>query len=254
MKTRIRFHGVAAYEIVTPDDKHILIDPALDMNPKAPIRSHELEKVDVILVSHAAGDHLGDAAAIAKRTGAPVVCGMDVQVLLQAQGIPITQIRPVIWGLQVEMAGILVQPVECHHWSHTITSDGRLLTGVPMGFVVHPEPGVRFYHYGDTAIFSDLKLIAEIYKPTIGCLGITQPFELEEDPCAGKLLTGEMNPREGALAAQWLGLDIVLPCHYQDDPDCDDVREFERYLEEARKRGERVPRSIAMKAGDWITV
>ncbi len=76
--TRLRFFGVAAYELVTPDGKHILIDPFIDDNPGSPVTSGNLEQVDLILVSHAAYDHLGDTEAIARRTGAPVICGGEV--------------------------------------------------------------------------------------------------------------------------------------------------------------------------------
>jgi L-ascorbate metabolism protein UlaG (beta-lactamase superfamily) len=58
-----------------------------------------------------------------------------------------------------------------------------------------------------------------------------------------------MSPREGALAAQWLGLETVFPCHYI-NPDCDEVREFDGHLEEARRKGKRVPKSVVMKPGD----
>jgi L-ascorbate metabolism protein UlaG (beta-lactamase superfamily) len=77
--TKIRFFGVAAYEIVTNAGHRILLDPYVDDNPGSPVKSHELERVDLILVSHAAFDHLGDTEAIAKRTGAPVVCGGEVK-------------------------------------------------------------------------------------------------------------------------------------------------------------------------------
>jgi L-ascorbate metabolism protein UlaG (beta-lactamase superfamily) len=209
-----------------------------------------LEQVDLILVSHAAFDHLGDTEALARRTGAPVICGGDVKAYLVAKGLPPDQIQATTWGIRVEVAGIEVQPVECHHWSQIRMPDGTYATGVPMGFVVYADPGVRFYHYGDTAIFSDLRLIAELYRPTIGCVGITQPVELlAQVGGPGRILTGEMTPREGALAAQWLQLETVLPCHYI-DPDCEDVRAFGRYLDEARSQGEQVPQSVVLKPGE----
>jgi L-ascorbate metabolism protein UlaG (beta-lactamase superfamily) len=252
MSTRIRFLGVAAYEIVTSGGQHILIDPFLDENPGSPVRSDQLERVDLILVSHAAFDHLGDTEAIARRTGAPVICGGEIKAFLMARGLPAEQIRATTWGIAVEVAGIQVQPVECHHWSQIRMPDGTYASGVPMGFVVHADPGVRFYHYGDTAIFSDLRLIGELYQPTIGCVGIAQPWEIVSRVTGpGRLLTGEMSPREGALAACWLGLETVLPCHYI-DAECDEVREFDRHLEEARRRGERVPRSVVLRPGESI--
>ena len=252
MKTRIRFFGVAAYEIVTRQGQHILIDPFLDDNPGSPVKSGQLERVDLILVSHAAPDHLGDTEAITRRTGAPVICGGEVKAYLIAKGIPGTQLRATTWGIAVEVAGIKVQPVECHHWSQIKMPDGTFASGVPMAFVVYADPGVRFYHYGDTAIFSDMKLQAELYQPTIGCVGIANPEEiLHRFPMPGRMLTAEMSPKEGALAAEWLGLETVLPCHYI-NPDCAEVREFNRFLSEAEDRGHRVPKSVVLKPGETI--
>jgi L-ascorbate metabolism protein UlaG (beta-lactamase superfamily) len=254
MTTDIRFLGVAAYEIVTSQGQHILLDPFLDDNPGSPVKSHELDQVDLVIVSHAAFDHLGDTETIARRTGAPVICGGEVKAYLTAKGIPAQQIRATTWGIAVEVAGIKVQPVECHHWSQIQMPDGTYASGVPMSFVVYADPHVRFYHYGDTALFSDLRLIAELYQPTIGCIGITQPTEiLPQVSGPGQLLTGEMSPREGALAAQWLGLETVLPCHYI-NPDCDDVREFHRYLDKAREQGQQVPESVVLRPGEVFSV
>ena len=123
-----------------------------------------------------------------------------------------------------------------------------------MAFIVFADPGVRFYHYGDTAIFSDLKLQGELYQPTIGCVGIANPLEiLHRFPMPGQMLTAEMSPREGALAARWLGLETVLPCHYI-NPDCPEVREFGQHLAEANSKGMKVPRSIVLKPGDWLDI
>jgi L-ascorbate metabolism protein UlaG (beta-lactamase superfamily) len=253
--TRIRFFGVAAYELVTPEGKHILLDPFLDENPGCPVKSGDLTRVDLIIVSHAAYDHLGDTEAIARRTGAPVICGGEVKAYLMAKGIPATQLRATTWGIAVEVAGITVQPLECHHWSQIRMPDGTFASGVPMAFVVHCSPTVRFYHYGDTAIFSDLKLQAELYRPTIGAIGITNPMEiLDRNPMPGQMLTGEMSPYEGALAAQWLGLDTVLPCHYCDlkhPQNMQDLSEFTASLARLGAQG-RVPASIIMQPGGWL--
>jgi len=255
MSTKIRFLGVAAYEIITSQGQHILIDPFLDENPGSPVKADQLEQVDLILVSHAAFDHFGDTEAIARRTGAPIICGGEIKAYLMAKGLPASQMRATTWGIRVEVAGIEVQPVECHHWSQILMPDGTLATGNPMAFVVYADPGVRFYHYGDTAIYSDLKLVAELYQPTIGCIGISQPWEITHRVTGpGRMLTGEMSPREGALAAQWLGLETVLPCHYI-NPDNPDVREFEHHLAEAAAvYGARVPKSIVMAPGEILEI
>ena len=130
------------------------------------------DKVDLVIVSHAAYDHLGDTEKIAKRCGCPVIAGGEVRAYLAANGVRPTQVRATVWRIRAKVAGIEVQPAECHHWSQIYTPDGTLASGVPMAFVVYADENVRFYHYGDTAIFSDMKLQAELYKPTIGAIGI----------------------------------------------------------------------------------
>lgn len=130
--------------------------------------------------------------------------------------------------------------------------DGTFASGVPMGFVIDMAPDARFYHYGDTALFSDLKLIGELYQPTIGCFGIANPLEiLNRVKMPGRMMTSEMNPREGAMAAQWIGVATALPCHYI-NPDCAEVREFNAHLESAASEGKMVPESVVLSPGDWL--
>ena len=252
--TTIRFFGVAAYEIINRRGQRILIDPFLDENPGSPVQHDSFETVDLVIVSHAAYDHLGDTEAIARKYRCPVICGGEVKAYLVAKGIAADTLRATTWGIKVEVVGVEVQPVECHHWSQIKMPDGSLASGVPMAFVIYADDGVRFYHYGDTAIFSDLKLQAELYRPTIGCVGIANPQEiLHRNPMPGRMMTAEMSPYEGALAAQWLELDTVLPCHYC-NPSDPEVAEFEQHLAALKAKGHRVPRSIVMKPGDSIEI
>ena len=249
---RLRFFGVAAYELVNTEGRHILVDPFLDENPGSPIKSADLDRVDLIVVSHAAFDHMGDTEALARRTGAPVICGGEVKNFLMAKGLPASQLRATTWGISVEVGGVTVHPVECHHWSQIKMPDGTFASGVPMSFVIPLSPHERFYHYGDTALFSDLKLIAQLYRPTVGCVGITNPLEiLARVSGPGRLLTGEMTPEQGALAVEWLRLKTALPCHYI-NPNCPEVAEFERHLASARRRGRKVPRSRVLSPGEWL--
>lgn len=241
MTTRIRYLGVAAYEVVGPQHR-ILIDPFLTGNPVAPCGPESLTTPDVILVSHPPVDHLGDAAEIAIRTGAPVVCGTDSAALLRERGVPAEQIRPTVWGIQVEVGGVHVWPVECHHWSQARLNDGTLITGTPLGFVVETEPGVRVYHFGDSAIFGDMALIGRLYRPTVAILGCTQPWPLVAafSPGPGRILTGEMSPDEAALAAELLGARYAIATHYV-DPGDEDVRRFLELVPLHDTTGRRVP-------------
>jgi L-ascorbate metabolism protein UlaG (beta-lactamase superfamily) len=204
-------------------------------------------------VPHAAPDHLGDTEKIARRHGCPVICGGEVKAFLMAKGIPGEQIRATTWGIRVRVAGVEVQPVECHHWSQIKLPDGTFASGVPMAFVIELGGGHRFYHYGDTAIFSDMKLQAELYRPTIGAIGIANPVEiLHRFPMPGEMMTGELSPREGLLAAQWLGLKTILPCHYIDPATNPDLQNFLSLHKEAKAAGEVVGECVVLKPGDWL--
>lgn len=251
MSTEITFLGVAGYDVKGPDFR-FLIDPFLSESPRALLGPDDLATPDVILVTHAAFDHLGDTAAIAKRTGAPVVCGGDVRALLLDAGLPSAQVQATVWGIVTEVAGVVVRPVECHHWSQGRLRDGTIINGVPLGFIVETEPGVRIYHYGDTAIFGDLRLIGELYKPTIGLLGCSQPQELLANvPGPGRFLTGEMSPREAALAAEMLKVRLAVACHYY-DPDHADVTEFLSFVPELDSTGAR--QAVAPEIGETLVV
>lgn len=228
--TRLRFLGVAGYEIKAPVGR-ILIDPFLLGNPRAPLSPEDLETPDVILVTHAAPDHVGDTGLIARLTGAAVVCGADTRELLIDGGVPAAQVRATIMGIVVEVNGIVVRPVESHHWSTARLSDGRIVTGTPLGYIVDAEPGIRIYHWGDSAIFGDMRLIRELYRPDIALLGPTHPKELIDPvlPGPGRMLTGEMSPDEAALAAELLGVRLAVATHYlnAEDPE---VAEFVRLV------------------------
>src|SRR5439155_1146962 len=141
------------------------------------------------------------------RTGAPVVCDAAVRAMLIDEGVSPDQVSATTWGIVVEIAGLQIRPVECHHWSSGTLSDGSRVVGNPIAFIVETEPGVRIYHYGDTCIF-DMRLIGELYRPTVGLLGCTLPKELSHRiPGPATFLTGEMDADEAARVAEMLGLE-----------------------------------------------
>jgi L-ascorbate metabolism protein UlaG (beta-lactamase superfamily) len=213
VSTSFRFLGAAGFEI-SGENHRVLIDPFLTGNQSAPMHPDEVARPDVILVTHAAFDHLGDAAVIARRTGAPVVCGGDVRQLLLDDGVPSAQIQATVWGVVVRVGGVVVRPVECHHWSMAVRKNGQVITGVPLAFMFEPEPGLSVYHYGDTSYF-DMRFIGELYRPKVALLGCSQPYELKApEPHAGEEITGEMAPDEAARVAEMLGVDLAVACHY----------------------------------------
>lgn len=241
MSAKLQFLGFSSFYITTSEDTRILIDPYLNENPVSPKKAAEFDKVDLVLVSHGAFDHLGDAAEIAARYNCPVICGGDSKLLLLERGVAKSRLIETTWGLTVKAAGIKVRPVESRHRSCVTLSGGNVVTANPLGFVIYLEDGIRIYNASDTALFSDLKLIGELHRPHIGLINVTIENCFDFLP---EFLTGEMTPYEAALASQWLGLDYAVACHYT-NKNCGDVETFVKLLDIA---GSGV-KPVAMDAG-----
>ncbi len=258
MSTRIRFFGVGGYEVVSPSCR-ILFDPFLIGNPGAPTTPEELETPDVIFVSHAVWDHMGDAFVIAKRTGAPIIGAADVRALMLDQGLPSNQVQATIHGIKLRVNGVEAQTVESHHWSQATLSDGTVVPGTALGFIVEVEPGVRIYHWGDSAIFPGMAMIGELYEPTVAILGCALPTALmSQVPGPAEILAGAMAPRHAAMAAELLSTRTVIASHYLEASD-PDVVEFLSAVGEADSTGDRVvlapePGQVVVVDGDraWV--
>lgn len=249
MTTRITFHGTSCYFIDSPCGR-VLIDPFLSGGSSADVGPDEVGDPDVILVSHAAPDHMQDAAPVALRTGAPVICGTDTARLLREAGVPDGQIRTTIWGIRIRVGDLLVKPVFCAHWSQAVLADGSVVTGMPLAFVVETEPGTGVYHFGDSAVTKEMELIRELHRPTVGLLGVTQPWSLVAAG-GGEVVSGEMNPAEAALAAEMLGVRYAVATHYE-DADHDDVKAFLDEVPRYDSTGRRV--ALALRPGQALEV
>jgi L-ascorbate metabolism protein UlaG (beta-lactamase superfamily) len=246
MSTTIRFLGIAAFEITLADGRVVLIDPCLEANPASPVSVEELERVDLLLVTHLAADHLGDAAEVAQRFGCPVVCGQEVRYYLGCLGISADQVRTVPWHGQVNPLGVRVRSVPSMHASVGLAPDGTWLAGPPMGFILYAEDRCRIYHSGDTAIFSDLQLIGQLYQPTVGLMCAC---ELEEDYLRSMGLRdhfgNEMSGDEGALAAMWMGLEYAICCHFLNPEGRRDVEKFVSILSSVEG-----PQPVVLRSGE----
>jgi L-ascorbate metabolism protein UlaG (beta-lactamase superfamily) len=250
MSVKIRFFGVAAYQIIATGGQHIYIDPYLNENQHSPIKLDDLKRVDLLLITHNAYDHLGDAPAIIKKFGCPVICAKDVMHnLVRYHGIDPDRFRVTIWGMLMEEAGILVRPVESHHWSFAVAPDGQLLSGPAMGFIIHAASDIRVYHPGDTALTYDMKLWGELYRPTVGLMHVTLPEG--SLPHMSSYKTGELTPYEAYMASQWLGLDHIIVSHYV-DPQSVDVQEFIRIASAINHPDGRIPRVTVLKPGETL--
>lgn len=216
-KLDVLWLGQSAMRITTPGGKVIVIDPWLKNNPKTPADWKDLAKlgkVDLILVTHGHGDHVGDAAELAKLNNAPVWAPAGLQDTFTSLGILPAELAPRMnkGGTITPLGpGIRITMVHAEHssefsWTDPATNKrGNYVGGEPVGFVIEFENGFRIYHAGDTALFGDMKLIAERYRPDLAML-----------PIGGHFV---MNPQDAAYAARdLLKVKYALPMHYGTNP------------------------------------
>lgn len=232
---RVKFHGVAAFEITTEKGQKILIDPFIEHNELARAALTDFPRVDLLLVSHGAEDHMGDTLTLMRQTKAFLLSGLDVATHIRRNGIPRERTQHVLWGDLIDFDGIKVKILESKHGSF-IDSGGAFLSTIPLGFLVMTQSGIRIYHPGDTAIFGDLKLFGQLYKPQIGLMPVGNV------PGA----YAHMDPREAALATKWLGLRYAIPMHYWKDS-----KEPEQFREEVKKVSPRT-KVILLQPGEEV--
>ena len=192
----ITFYGHATFKIVTSEGIRILIDPWLD-NPKAPPEK-DLGPYDLILITHAHGDHLGNVLEIARTAATEVVAIHEIQQYLLAHGIP--NVTGMNIGGSYRTKGLTITMVQAVHSSSIQEDDNIIYGGDPAGFVIRLEDGRTIYHAGDTGLFYDLTLIGELYQPEVAMLPIGDHYV--------------MGPKEAAKACQLLKPKIVIPMHY----------------------------------------
>ncbi len=217
----IRWLGHAAFEVEV-DGKVVLIDPWLT-NPFSPVKPEDIEKADIVLVTHDHMDHLGEAVEILKRTGATFVGIYELALYMQEQGVK--DVVPANIGGPVEVKGLKIALTPATH---------SCTRGAPVGYVVVGKE-LSFYHAGDTGIFESMKLIGELYKPRVAMLPIGGTFT--------------MDCREAAKAVELLKPEIAIPMHYNTFPPIKaDPEEFKKLVEEAGT-GTRV---VVLKPGERL--
>lgn len=194
----ITWLGHSAFIIVTPGGKRIVTDPWLEGNPRCPPDRKRIDAADLILLSHGHSDHSGDIVPVSRATNAPIVVIHELSVWLQKKGLQ--NVIGMNIGGTVKAAGLEVTMTPAIHSSSTVEGDDNLYLGEPAGFVVRMENDQAFYFAGDTALFSDMRLIAEMHKPTIAFLPIGDHYT--------------MGPEAAARACAMLGVRQVVPMHY----------------------------------------
>ncbi len=195
---QITYLGHAAFKLISPQGVVILIDPFLKNNPKTPTALKEVDKADLILVTHGHGDHLGDTISITQKTNATVIAIAELARYLGKKGVK--NIVRMNKGGSYLFKGIRITMVNAQHSSSTTEGDQVVYTGEPTGFIIRFENGFTVYHAGDTAVMSDMKIFGDVYKPDLALLPIGSHFT--------------MGPQEAAYASKLLRPKYIIPMHY----------------------------------------
>jgi L-ascorbate metabolism protein UlaG (beta-lactamase superfamily) len=195
MTTTIRWLGHAALALETAGMK-ILIDPFLTGNPTATLKADDAQ-ADFILLSHGHGDHVGDTVAIAKRTGATVVCNYEISEWLAHQGVKTHGQQH--GGGYVHPFGRVKLTLAFHGSMLPDGSNG----GNPCGFLIYLKDGKKIYHAADTGLFGDMKLIGE------------EGIDLAILPIGDNYTMG---PDDAVRAVKLLEPKMVVPIHYNTWP------------------------------------
>jgi L-ascorbate metabolism protein UlaG (beta-lactamase superfamily) len=203
---KITWFGHSAFRI-DHGGAHILIDPFFSGNPSwSGGWETPAQGATHVLLTHGHDDHIGDSGAILEKTGAQLVANFEICMHLVGKGADGSKINPGNVGGTVDCGGFTTSFVRADHSSSSQTEKGgNVYLGNPAGLILHFPDGSSLYHMGDTAMFSDMALINELYAPKVGIVPIGDRFTMG-----------------GALAAlacrRYFRFATIIPCHYGSFP------------------------------------
>jgi L-ascorbate metabolism protein UlaG (beta-lactamase superfamily) len=201
---KLTFFGHSTFSLTTKSGEVALLDSWVTTNPKCPPDLKRMKRLDAIFLTHAHSDHFGDLLTLAKEHKAKIVAIAETAMWLGTKGFG-DQVKPMGKGGTFRVGDFEVTLTHAFH-SNSIDDNGKILYGgEPASFIVRMPGGLTLFHAGDTTVFGDMKLIAELYKPDIACLPIGDNYT--------------MGPREAAYAIRLLGVKHVIPMHYGTFPD-----------------------------------
>ncbi len=213
----VQWLGHAAFKITSVSGKVILIDPFITKNPKLSVEQKDLSrlgKVDLILVTHAHADHVGDGPALAKLHNAPLYAPAGLNDTLVALGeLPGELsarfnkggvITPLGEGIKITMTR--AEHSSEYKWTNPKSGQTEIhVGGEPAGFIIELENGFKVYHMGDTGLFGDMRLIGSYYRPDLVLIPVGGHFVL--------------SPKDAAYATRhFLKPRYAMPMHYGTNP------------------------------------
>lgn len=200
--TTIQLLGHATFKVTTPEGKIIIVDPWLIDNPFIPPGLEKQEQIDLLLITHGHEDHFDiHIKKIIEQTSPKIVANNACRWYLTAEGVPGELLVPINLGGTIKVLDMSITMVNAFHHSHIYKTDTTIqYPHAANGFVVRLSGDTVIYFAGDTAVFGDMKLIGEIYKPTIAVLPIGDSYT--------------MGPLEASYAVKFIGAKHVIPFHY----------------------------------------
>ncbi len=198
-RPKFTYLGHATVRCDLPGGEVVLIDPWVMNNPACPKELQSFDRLDAVLITHAHGDHMGDAVEIAKRYKPKMVlANYEICGWLGKKGVE--GCAGINVGGSIDVLGMQVTMVRADHSCGISDGDETLYGGVAAGYVVRLPGGFTFYHAGDTALFSDMQLFGEMYRPELAFLPIGDYYT--------------MDPLQAARACRFLGVRKVIPIHW----------------------------------------
>ena len=196
---QITWYGHAAFRLDF-GGKAVLIDPFFTGNPAfVSDKAAAIKGVSNIVLTHGHGDHIGDALDIARSNDATVTTNFELCMWLASKGLK--KFNPMNTGGTTDLGGFTVTLVRADHSSSDVTDGTPVYLGNPCGVIIKAPGEPTVYHLGDTDIFSDMALIAEIHQPKVAIVPIGDRFT--------------MSSTTAALAVKrFLKVETVIPCHY----------------------------------------
>jgi L-ascorbate metabolism protein UlaG (beta-lactamase superfamily) len=190
--------GHATFLVTTPEGKKVLIDPWVMQNPACPDDLKDPGDVDAMLITHGHFDHIADAVELAKQKTPAVVSIPETSHWLASKGVE--NLVEMNKGGTVEVADLKVHMTHAVHSCGITDGDKIVYGGEAAGYVVEFSNGFKLYHAGDTAVFSDMALIAKLLAPDVALLPIGDHYT--------------MGPASAAEAVRLLEVKHVVPMHF----------------------------------------